>query len=161
MKKKWIISITIFLIVFAGGFALLYPRPIINIDEPITNMQVVMLEDNGVRGLEFINYDYTVTDYEYRLVLECLKEYSYHYSFGTLKNGISLIISNSTGIGGNDAGYWMYVYLDTATKRHTIMCSGTGEIMIDNGVYRVDYFGNSKQLEMMEKILSIVSPDEK
>lgn len=157
MKKKRIISIAMLLVLFAGLVAFLFPHPIINFDEPITAIKVIVAV-NGVGKIDSTTYDYTSADDEFVVISDCLKDYSYHYSFGTLKSIISLNASNSSGMEGNNAGYWIHIYLDTDTERHTITCGGTGEIMIDDIVYRVGYFGNNKQLEMMEEIRSVACP---
>ncbi len=159
MKKRRIIQAIILIALLSVGTVFFFPRSMLHFDEPISEITVMLVHMAEAGKIEDTTYNYTPNDAEYSLILDCLQDYSYHYSYGTIKSLVTYHTSHSVGMEGNDAGYWIYIYLDTATERHTMNCGGTGEIMIDDFVYRVDYVGNRTQLEMMERLRSIVTPE--
>lgn len=158
MKKKWIIRAIVLVAILSVVTVFLFPHSMLNFSEPISTIKVIIADMDEVGKIEDTTYEYTPNDDEYSLIVDCLQDYSYRYSFGTIKSFITHNTSHSVGMEGNDAGYWVNIYLDTATERHTIICGGTGEIMIDDVVYRVGVIGNNKQLELMREIYDIVSP---
>ena len=51
---------------------------------------------------------------------------------------------------GNQAGFWLQVYLDHGDDRADFTCGGTGEILIGGLAWRVGYWGDRAELAMME-----------
>lgn len=154
MKKRIkIISFCLVIIIFLSISAIfLCPHSFIDLNEPIKSI-TVGIADMGKGEIAYTSFEYSELDKEFNDIKDCLSKYSYHFSIGTL----GTIFSTSPSMEGNDAGYWVNIYLDTDSERHTIMCGGTGEIMVDNVVYRVGYWGNSKAMSMMEEIRSIIN----
>lgn len=84
----------------------------------------------------------------YTVLRYTLDSYSYHRSLRTIFSDASM--------SGNDAGYWLYIYIDHGAERTAITCGGTGEIIINDRVYRMGYWRNKTALAFMEDILAIL-----
>ena len=57
---------------------------------------------------------------------------------------------------GNQAGFWLQVYLDHGDDRADFTCGGTGEILIDGLAWRVGYWGDHAELAMMTELAAIL-----
>lgn len=154
MKKRiTIISFCVVIIIFLSiSVVFLQPHSFIDLNEPIKSI-TVGIADMGKGEIAYTSFEYSELDIEFNDIIDCLSKYSYHFSIGTL----GAIFSASSSMEGNDAGYWVNIYLDTDSERYTILCGGTGEIMVDDIVYRVGYWGNNKAISMMEEIRSIIN----
>ena len=103
----------------------------------------VVYMDTDMRDIR--RYQFQPDSEEFEQIVQVLEGYSFHRSFRTVLSG--------SGMEGNDAGYWLHLYSGTDGG---IDCGGTGEVMVDNRVYRMGYFGNGAALDMMEEILAVL-----
>lgn len=77
-------------------------------------------------------------------IQEVLTKYTYHRGPRSWSSDLS--------VKGNDAGYWLTIY----SENNNIFCGGTGEIVVNNRVYRMGYWGNQKSLAFMEEIRDVL-----
>ena len=156
MKKKIILSL-IGLAVIIFGLIMLWPLSLTN---ALTNNDEVriIVWDLGMK--ENGQFDTTSTDYifqqdseEYKQILQVLGKYSFHRSFRSF--------FNDTSMTGNDAGYVLQIYFIEEDKlSKSIITGGTGEITVNERVYRIGYWGNKKALVMMNEIYSVLEQAE-
>lgn len=85
---------------------------------------------------------------EFKQVMEILSRYSYRRSFRTL--------AGANCMEDNHAGYWLRVYLDHGDDREDFICGGTGEVSIDDLVWRIGYWGDRASLAMMQELSDIL-----
>lgn len=154
-QKKRILSAVLILILISTLLIFLRPRSFLgNIDAEVKSVSVVIIEDNLEHNQEA--YTFNVGDPEFDGIMEVLDRYSYHISMGT----ISSCIKKTAHIEGNDAGYWLNIYLytepDCYGDCYSILSGGTRELIFDYGVYRMGYWGNKTHLKFMAEICQVV-----
>ena len=62
----------------------------------------------------------------------------------------------STDLSGNDAGYWLHMWIGD----FYFSSGGTGEINLNDHVYRMGWFGNRKNLALLEEIAAVLAEAE-
>ena len=154
-QKKKILSVVWILILISTLLIFLWPRSFLgSIDEEIKSVSVVIIENTLEH--EQTTYMFNIGDPEFHVIMEVLDRYSYHISMGT----ISSCVKKTAHIEGNDAGYWLNIYLYTEPDRYgdcySILSGGTGELVFDCGVYRMGYWGNKAHLKFMTEICQVV-----
>lgn len=147
MSKTKIIISVIFFISIIIGIIFLYPFPL---DEIISNdggLTVIYMEAIGVdeKPIEYKKYYYEADSTEYERIKQILSKYTYHRNMRSFRDISSFV--------GNDAGYLLRLY----SGENSMVSSGTGEIMINNHVYNIGYWGNEKALSLMEEIHSVLN----
>lgn len=151
-KKRLIGSIIAILILSTCAF-FLWPRSFANVSPEVKSISVVLVEESDAT-----TYVYNAQDSEFSAIMDTLDRYSYHMSLRT----ISSYFKNGASMEGNKAGYWLNIYLYTEPNRYGecygITSGGTGEIVVDDAVYRIGYLGNSTALKMMDEVCQIVTP---
>ena len=146
MKKRiWVL----FLLIGTLGIWLFYPRSFYGLSENCDTITVHFIENTLEHGMETMVY--TQESETFAQLQTMFQRYSYHPTFRTL--------GNSLPMEGNDAGYWIQMYLDTAGERTVFICGGTGEIRIEGRIYRIGYWGNKTTLAMMNDIAEICQWD--
>lgn len=154
-RKKRILRAVLFLILLATLLVFLWPCSFLsNIDAEIRSVSVLVIENTLEH--EQTAYTFNVGDPAFDEIMEVLDRSSYHVSMGT----ISSCIKKTAHIEGNDAGYWLNIYLYTEPDRsgdcYSILSGGTGEVIFDYGVYRMGYWGNKTHLKFMSEICQAV-----
>lgn len=148
MKKKiWLILAA----VLALG---IYFRPLsfpeLSFEEVdnLTIKKVDLLFENGTPSMDSTTYSFAESSPEAEAVGEILDRYSYRRSLRT--------IFPNTDLDGNDAGYWLHIWGETLY----VTTGGTGEIVVNDHVYRMGLFGNRKLLAFMEEIAAVLAEAE-
>ena len=93
-------------------------------------------------------YDFEEGSPEAVAIGEILERYSYHRSLRTL--------FPNTDLDGNDAGYWLHLWSDGLY----LSSGGTGEINVNDRVYRMGLLGNQTLLAFMEEIAAVLAEAE-
>ena len=146
MKKRvWVLFLLIGILVIW----FFYPRSFYGLSKNCDTITVHFIEDTLEHDMETMVY--TQESETFTQIQTVLQQYSYHPTFRTL--------GNSSHMGGNDAGYWVQLYLDTAQERTFFICGGTGEISIEGRIYRVGYWGNKASLALMKDIAEVCQWD--
>ena len=154
-KKKRILGAGVVLILISAALTFLWPRSFLgNIDAEVKSALVVVIENSLEHKQEA--HTFHVGDPGFDEIMEVLERYPYHISMGT----ISSRIKKTNHIEGNDARYWLDIYLytepDCYGDCYSIISGGTGELIFDDGVYRMGYWGNKTHLKFMEEICQAV-----
>ena len=92
---------------------------------------------------------YSSESAEFKQIMDILSRYTYHRSFRTLA-GINVME-------GNHAGYWIMVYLYHGDDLVDFTCGGTGEITIDDHVWRIGYWGDRVSIAMMSELAAVLN----
>jgi len=155
MKKRILIGLAVTLLVLLMVW-LLCPRSFAKISQTPGTVRIELIENNLQHHPHTI-WNFETDDPAYLQLAGILEQYSYHASLHTIKG--------DSYMQGNDAGYWLCLdfYSVQGEYTHGITMGGTGEVMFDGKVWDVGYFGNRKQLEMMDAIRSLlveIAPDE-
>ena len=79
---------------------------------------------------------------------EILQRYSYHRCLRTF--------FPNTDLEGNDAGYWLHIWGENLY----ISTGGTGEIVVNDHVYRMGLLGNLKNQAFLEEIAAMLAEAE-
>ena len=154
-KKKRILSVGLVLVLIVTVLIFLWPRSFLrNIDTEVKSVSVVVIENSLEHNQEA--HTFNVGDPEFDEIVGVLERYPYHISMGT----ISGRIKKTNHIEGNDARYWLNIYLytepDCYGDCYSIISGGTGELIFDRGVYRMGYWGNKNHLKFMTEICQVV-----
>lgn len=145
-------------IIFLLMVLFLWPRSLLHgVDEEVKSVSVVVAENNLEHNQEV--HTFNVGDPEFDEIMEVLERYSYHASLGTVSNRIK----KTAHVEGNDARYWLNVYLytepDCYGDLHSIISGGTGEVIVDYGVYCMGYWGNKTALRFMSEVRQVIDPE--
>lgn len=156
-KSKRISKVIIVLALIAVILTFLWPHSLIDIAEVgIESISVVVVRNN--LELNPTTYTFNVGDSEFGAVAEILNQNSYHVSISTILSAVQ----GGAHLEGNDAGYWLNIYLYTEPNRggecYSIISGGTGDILINDNVYRMGYCGNRKMLGFMDAVCKAVNP---
>lgn len=155
-KKKRIIGATIVIIILILCVLFLWPRSFADVSRAVESIAVVVVEESFDH--DNATYIYDKKDSEFKEIMKILNQYSYHLSLRTISN----YLSDNVSLGGNKAGYWLNIYLYTEPDRqgecYDILSGGTGDIIVNNGVYRIGYWGNDTALNMMDEVCQTVNP---
>ena len=147
MKKKILIAAAVLALI-------LYFRPLSFPElsfEDVDNLnihKVDLLFENGTPSMASTTYDFEEGSPEAEAIGEILERYSYHRSLRTL--------FPNTDLDGNDAGYWLHLWSDGLY----LSSGGTGEINVNDRVYRMGLFGNQTLLAFMEEIAAVLAEAE-
>lgn len=142
MKKRIFASITS-LFVVSCLICFLYPESFSKYLENCTSITVIYI-DNSIEHEPYITKVFEKDTEEFTERKEIICDFSFHRSLRTF--------SKDTSLRNNLAGYWLYIYLDAGEERTVLTCGGTGEILLDDRVYRMGYWGNETALNFMNQI---------
>ena len=132
-QKKRILSVVLILILISTVLTFLWPRSFLgDIDAEVKSVSVVIIENNLEHNQEA--HTFNVGDPKFDEIMEVLERYPYHISMGTISNRIK----KTAHIEGNDAQYWLDIYL------------------FDSRVYPMGYWGNKTHLKFMTEICQVV-----
>jgi hypothetical protein len=157
VKKKLILS-TLGLVIIV--FVLLFALPL-SFDEVFDGISddadiYILITDSWIESvgnevfprLEFGEYRLQSDSEELNDIREILSRYSYRRIFRTLLSDAPTL--------GNDAGYWIQIWVHDPEWRVVLSTGGTGEIIVGNRIYRIGFRGNKVNLEMMGEIRSVL-----
>ena len=157
VMKSIILSAVLILVLILTLLTFLLPRSFLsNVGTEIKSISVVIIENT----LEHKQTEYTfnVGDPEFHEIMDVLDRYSYHLSMGTISNSIK----DTAHIENNKSGYWLDIYMytepDCYGDCYSIISGGTGELIFNDGVYRMGYWGNKTHLKFMNEICQAVNP---
>lgn len=156
VKSKRIFSAILFLILLFTLLISLWPRSLLgSMDTEIKSMSVAIIEESFEHEQD--TYTFDAGDPEFDKLTEVFGRYYYHMSMGTVAN----YIKQNTHLEGNDAGYWLNIYLytepDCQGDCYQIISGGTGEVIINSGVYRMGYWGNRTALKFMDEVCQFIN----
>lgn len=155
-KKKRIVASIIAILILSMCVLFLWPRSFEDVSQEVKSIAVVVVEESFDH--DNMTYVYNEQDLEFSAIMETLGRYSYHMSPKT----ISSYFSEGAHLEGNEAGYWLHIYLYTEPDRcgecYGVISGGSGDIAVKDAVYRIGYFGNSTALKMMDEVCQIVAP---
>lgn len=145
MKKFY--GCLIALLLFAAVLFFLWPRSLGAVDMEIQSVRIQIIE----REQERVTVEFPENCREIQEILQVLDQYSYHYSVRTIPG----FFENGTSLKGNDAGFWVYIDLYSKPNYQGdsigIISGGTKELAFDNAVWRIGYWRNHKNLELMNE----------
>ncbi len=144
--KKAIIGVII-LIFLTSVIIFFYPLPFERNIQNDYDLNVVYIRVSLVNGEPQQNstsYHYESGSKEIGRIKQILRKYSYH-------RGIRSWSKNNT-MEGNDVGYWIQLY----SGENNIIMGGTGEIIVNNHIYHIGYWGNSKAQTLMEELREVL-----
>ena len=133
-KSKIIIGIIVFILIILG-IILLYPLPLDEIVSTDDGLSVIYMGDIRIdekSNIEYKKYYYEADSTEFKQIKQILSKYKYHRNMRSFRDISSFV--------GNDAGYLLRLY----SGENSMVSNGTGEIMINNHVYNIGYWGNEK-----------------
>lgn len=155
-KKKRIIASIIAICIFSMSVLLLWPRSFADVSQKVESIAVVVVEESFDH--DNMTYVYNKQQSEFDAIMETLNRYSYHMSLQTIPS----CFLGGAHLEGNEAGYWLHIYLYTEPDRcgecYGIISGGTGDVAVKDAIYRIGYFGNSTALKMMDEVCQIVNP---
>lgn len=154
-KRFW--GLMVGIVTFFVILLFVWPHSLLNsIDSDIHSMSVVVVESYGH---DTATYKYNIDDPSFDAIMDILNQYSCHISLNT----ISKHLEKRVELEGNLAGYWLNINLytepDCYGECYQITSGGTGEVIIDDGVYRMGYWGNKVALKFMNEICQVVDSD--
>ncbi len=146
MKKKIAIC-ALALITVVTSIVFLRPFSFSDVIMDNTDLFVVYIDtalESGMPKHTTTTYQFQPGSEEFAQIEQILNNYSFHRSLRTFFNDASM--------DGNDAGYWLHLY----SGENTILCGGTGEIVVNDHIYRIGYWGNETALSMMGEISKLL-----
>ena len=146
MKKKIAICAMV-MVAVAIGIVFLWPLSFSGVITDNADLFVVHIDadiENGIPKHTSRNYQFQPDSKEFTQIQQILDRYTFHRSLRTFFDDVSME--------GNDAEYWLHLY----SGENQILCGGTGEIIVNNHVYRIGYWGNKTALSMMEEISDLL-----
>lgn len=135
-------------LLLAGLCCLLWPHSFAELQPECDQITVFRLDTAEDFSFLTTQETYPADSAEFAQIMDILARYPYHRSFRTL--------AGANGMDGNHAGYWLHVYLDRGEDRVVLTCGGTGEISIDDRVWRVGYGGDRASLAMMAELAAVL-----
>lgn len=149
MKKKTFYIILLGAVV-SSMIAFLFPLSFSNLIENCDSIKIIYINDNLQHSP--INEKIFEKDSEtFSELKNIFEDYSYRRCVRTIFDGSSM--------SGNNAGYWLHIYIDNGNERTVIILGGTGEMQIENKIYRMGYWGNESMLGFMEEIVEVAFTD--
>ena len=145
MKKKGLIFAV------AALALILYFRPLpfpelsfeSNIDLSIHKVDLEIA--NGAPHMTSTTYVFTEDSPEAEAIEEILERYSYRRSLRSL--------IRVTDLEGNDADFWLHIWCGD----FYFSSGGTGEVTVNDHVYRMGLLGNRKNLALMDEIAAVLA----
>ena len=153
MRKKIIFSL-LGLAIITFGLIMLWPLSLTDAITDGAEMQIIVVDlgasENGQFDTTSTSYVFQPGSEEYIQIRQILDKYSIHRSFRSFFKETSIS-------GRNGADYNLQIYfVENGNLSKSINTLGTGEIAVNDRVYRIGYWGNKKALAMMDEIRSIL-----
>jgi hypothetical protein len=140
MKKTVMISISVMMIAIVMFF--LYPMSLSSILEHQNQSMTVLV--TGTNTQPIFTEQFEPGSEKYTQMQRLLEKYIYHPSLRTF-------IGDST-LGEGAAGFWVQI----SSGEHSLVSVGTGEVKVDDRIYRLGYWGNKAALSFMEEIRGLL-----
>lgn len=154
--KKVLLRIGIVLL-FVGTVLFFLPHSLADLPFQPHSARIRIID----RGLDQKVIELPAESSELDAVIELLDPYSYHCSFCT----ISSLLEGRPSMEGNDAGFWvsidLYSEADYQGEYFEITSGGTTEIIFGDTVWRMGYWGNTKNLQFTDAVYKLVSTYQK
>ena len=144
MKKK-VLIVTAVLALILYFQPLPFPELSFEDADNLNIHKVDLLFENGTPSMDSTTYDFEEGSPEAEAIGEILERYFYHRCLRTL--------FPNTDLDGNDAGFFLHIWGENLY----ISTGGTGEIVVNDHVYRMGLFGNQKLLAFMEEIAAVLA----
>ena len=145
-NKKFIVGILISVAVLIGVF-FLYPFPLENVVSSNHDLIIIYTNNNVINGipkLQMTEYRFDGNSEEIVQLRKLLSKYSYHRNF-------RFFVEDDL-IKGNDAGFWINLY----SGEHSVTLGGNKKIRVNNHVYDIGYWGNNRNVMLMDDIRSFL-----
>lgn len=148
MKKKnsILLSIAIIIIVIMGVYAL-YPHSledVVSSEERLYVFHDFHDVEDGDPILEYKEYEFQKGSVEAVKIREILGGYTYH-------RGLR-ILSWDNDLGTSEEGNFIQIL----SGSNTFSSGGTGEIMLNSRIRRMDYWGRKKNKALLKEILDVL-----
>lgn len=147
-NKKKILMVIIIIFVFAIGVYSLYPRSLEDTVSSKDDLHVVYTFhdiDDGEPVLETTEYLFAKESEKIEKVREILSRYTYHNGLRILSYDNDLELSNEG------------IFIQLISGRNFFSSGGSGEIMMNSKVYKMDYWGSSRNRKLMEELSGILN----
>lgn len=152
MKKTLSRIISVFILVVIAAF--LWPRSLTDTRQQIQSVRIVIIESSDLHNRMTIEIPGESS--ELSEIIQLLDQYSCHCSLRTIPS----LLNSGPSMEGNQAGFWLNIYLYSEPnymgKCFSIMSGGTKEIIWGDAVWRIGYWGNGKNLEMMNDFYNLL-----
>ena len=150
--KKFLFRIGI-VVLFVGVVAFFWPHSLADVPLQPQSARIRIIDRQHEQTIMELPAESSGLD----AVMEVLDQYSYHCSFRTLPS----LLDSGPGMQGNDAGFWVSIDLYSEAnyqgEHFEITSGGTTEIIFGRAVWRMGYWGNGKNIEMMNAFYKLVA----
>ena len=148
MKTKIILGVLI-LAALCIGFIFFWPLSFADSGSKDANTVILYTDLRTVNSVSkniANSYTFPPGSVGSRQIQQILSKYSFHRSLRT-------IFSNDISVDdGNDPGYWLMLY----TPNRTIRCGRVSEIIVNDKIYRIGYWGDNDALSMTGEIINVL-----
>ena len=145
MKKKGLIFAVATLALLLYFRPLPFPELSFEDADNLNIHKVDLLFENGRPSMDSTTYSFAEGSPEADAIGEILERYSYRRSLRSL--------IRVTDLEGNDAGFFLHLWCGD----FYFSSGGTGEITVNDHVYRMGLLGNRKNLALMEEIAAVLA----
>ena len=145
MKKKGLIFAAVALALLLYFRPLPFPELSYDAGGEVDIQKVDLSIADGAPYMTSTRYTFAEGSPEAEAVGEILARCSYHRA---LRSPFP-----NTDLDGNDVGYWLHIW----GGDFYFSSGGTGEITVNDHVYRMGWFGNRKNLALMEEIAAVLA----
>ena len=151
-KKIMLLLMGVTLIVF--GLIMLWPLSFTNAITGDAEMRIIIwdlgIKESGHFDTTSIDYIFQPDSDEYTKIWNILDKYSFHRSFRSFFKDTSI-----SGRKGADYNLQIY-FVEEGKLSRSINTLGTGEIVVNDRVYRIGYWGNKKAIKLMDEVRSVL-----
>ncbi len=148
MRKRIIIPIVLAAIIIIIA-VYIFPQSLVRHIDSADSVGIVNSEFSvDPTGIESVSYVIPAKSDAFEELVKAVSEYKYHRCIKTLFGNQVL---------ENLGSYVLNIYVyDGSELTDSIAIGSDGYITIDARIYRVDYFGSSKQKELMERVKEVI-----
>ena len=142
-------------VLFIGVVAFFWPRSLADMNHQPKSVRIEIIESDALHSRMTI--EIPAESPELDEIMDLLDQYSYHYSLRTIPS----LLDNGPSLEGNQAGFWLNIYLYSEPNYmgscFSIISGGTKEIIWGDAIWRIGYWGNGKNIEMMNAFYNLVA----
>lgn len=141
-------------VLFIGIVAFFWPRSLADMNHQPKSVRIEIIESDALHSRMTI--EIPAESPELDEIIDLLDQYSYHYSLRTIPS----LLDNGPSMEGNDAGFWLNIYLYSEPNYmgecFSITSGGTREIIWGDAVWGIGYWGNSRNLQLMDDFYELL-----
>jgi hypothetical protein len=147
-NTKKIFMVVIIILVLAIGAYSLYPHSLEDTVSSADDLHVVYNFhdiDDGEPVLETTEYFFAKGSEEIEKVRDILSRYTYHHGLRILSYENDLELSKEG------------IFISLISGKNFFSSGGAGDIMMNSKVYKMDYWGSSRNRKLMEELSGILN----